>query len=172
MEGTLGFAGRQKAGCDMNSKPFVFEKRVYLTDTNAEGNVYFSRFFDLQGIAREEFFRQNVLDHMEIMQSGTRLITTNAWMVYQHEAHLFDEIAVQVQTANLKQMSLELVFTFTDKAGGKVIGRGGQKLAFSDRNGRLITIPASILENAKRFLSERAPELQELDLRKPARVSQ
>ena len=154
----------------MNGDQFQFEKRVYLADTNAEGNVYFAKFFDLQGMAREEFFRQNVPDHAAIMQSGTKLITTNAWMVYKHECRLFDEIAVEVQTANLKPMSLELVFTFTNKTTRQVIGRGGQKLAFVDSSGRLIAVPASVQENAKRFLTDRAPELQEIELRGPSRV--
>lgn len=150
----------------MDTEQFFFKKRIYLLDTNAEGNVYFVRFFELQGIAREEFFRQNVSDSLAIMQSGAKIITKNAWMVYEHECHLFDEIGVQVQTASLKAMSLELIFTFTNEATKEIVGRGGEKLAFSDPSGQLVPIPMSIRESAKRFLAERAPELEEIRLRK------
>ncbi len=150
----------------MDTEQFFFKKRIYLLDTNAEGNVYFARFFELQGMAREEFFRQNVSDSLAIMQSGAKIITKNAWMVYEHEGHLFDEIGVQVQTASLKAMSLELIFTFTNEATKEIVGRGGEKLAFADPSGQLVPIPLSIRESAKRFLAERAPELEEIRLRK------
>ena len=143
-------------------KQFVFHKRVFLKDTNAEGNVYFSHYFEWQGNAREEFFRQNVPDHMQILQSGTRLITVNAWMIFKRSAYLFDEIVIDVKTAHLKQMTLGLLFTFVHKTTGEIIARGGQKLAFSDPNGAAIPIPSSIRENAKFFLIDSDPESTEI----------
>ena len=143
-------------------KQFVYNKRVFLKDTNAEGNVYFARFFEWQGEAREEFFRQNVPDHLQILQSGTRLITVNAWMTYKRSAFLFDEILVDIKTTHLKNMSLELFFTFINKATDEVIAHGGEKLAFSDPAGTAIPIPPSVRENATYFLNESSPELAEL----------
>ena len=148
------------------SDMFVFEKTVYLTDTNAEGNVYFTRYFEWQGMAREEFFRQNVPDHAELIKSGIRLITANAWMSYQLECYLFDIISVQVNTASLKPASLELVFTFVNKVTAKMVGRGGEKLTFSSVDGSLLPIPSSIRENAKRFLVSPATEIIELDIKR------
>jgi acyl-CoA thioesterase FadM len=138
---------------------FTFQKTVYLTDTNAEGNVYFAKYFDWQGMAREEFFRQNVPNHMEIIANGTRLITTNAWMVYHSECKLFDSIQIEVNTASLKRLSLELIFTFRNESTKALCGRGGERLAFANKDGHLIPIPDSIRENAQRFLIERATEL-------------
>jgi len=134
------------------SETFEFDKTVYLCDTNAEGNVYFARFFDWQGMAREEFFRRNVSNHMYILQSGVRLITVNAWMIYQNECNLFDRVTVQVNTANLKQASLELMFTFVNSTTRKLIGHGGERLAFASSEGQLLPIPDTIRENARRFL--------------------
>ena len=144
------------------TEKFVFQKIVYLTDTNAEGNTYFARYFDWQGMAREEFLRKNVPEHKAIAQYGIRIITTNAWMVYQSESVLFDEIEIEVNTANVKPMSLELVFTFTNKTSGKSLGRGGEKLAFASKEGELIPIPPPIQSNAQRFLIERAAEAAEV----------
>jgi len=143
---------------------FIFEKVVYLTVTNAEGNVYFARFFEWQGMAREEFFRQNVPDHLEIIGSGVRLITANAWMTYHSECRLFDVANIRVNTANLKPASLELIFTFLKKGTGELIGRGGEKLTFAT-NGQLIHIPPSIRQNAERFLTDSAPEVVEMGMK-------
>ena len=143
-------------------KTFVFPKRVFLTDTNAEGNVYFARYFDWQGMAREEFFRINVPDHMQILQAGIRLITVHAWMTFKQSAYLFDEILIDVKTTHLKRMSLELVFTFIHKASGKTLGYGGEKLSFSNGDGSLIRVPNSISENAKSFLIEANSEATEI----------
>lgn len=150
----------------MKNDEFVFEKVVYLTDTNAEGNVYFARFFEWQGMAREEFLRQNVPDHMEILGSGVRLITANAWMTYQSECRLFDVVKIKINTASLKPASLELVFTFLKKGTDEPIGRGGERLTFASKDGQLIQIPKSIRENAERFLVNPAPEVAELGLRR------
>lgn len=147
----------------MKEDVFVFPKVVYLGDTNAEGNVYFARFFEWQGMAREEFLKVNVPDCMEIMRAGIRIVTKNAWMVFQHECRLFDNVEIQIQTANLKPMSLELIFTFRNKASGTTLGRGGERLAFTNGEGKLVPVPSSIMENAKRFLTERAQELQEIN---------
>lgn len=133
-------------------RQFAFHKRVVLKDTNVEGNVYFARFFEWQGESREEFFRQNVPDHAQLLQSGTRLITVNAWIAFQRSAYLFDELLIDVKTAQLKNLSLELIFTFIHKATGEILAYGGQKLAFSDPKETIIPVPPSIRENARYFL--------------------
>ena len=132
----------------MGEKEFLFSKTVFLTDTNAEGNVYFARYFEWQGMAREDFFRKAVPNHMEILRSGTRLITVHAWLKYEHELHLFDEIEIKIRTTSLKKMSMELEFTYLNKQTNQVVAIGGQKLAFADQSGQLIGIPTSIRTGA------------------------
>lgn len=151
---------------NQTQREFVFHKRVYLTDTNAEGNVYFARYFDWQGQAREDFFRQAVPDHMEILGSGTKLITVHAWLKYEHESHVFDEISIHIRTISLKKMSMELEFTYINDATGKIIAIGGQKLAFADASGNLIAIPASIRAGAATCLIEPETEAWHMELLK------
>lgn len=150
------------------SETFEFEKTVYLCDTNAEGNVYFARFFEWQGMSREEFFRKNVPNHVQILQSGVRLITVNAWMIYQNECTLFDKVIIQVNTARLKQASLELMFTFVNASRRQLVGHGGERLAFAASDGELLPIPHTIRENARRFLIPSL--LEDTDLRLRART--
>lgn len=138
-------------------KKFTFEKTVYLTDTNAEGNVYFARYFDWQGMAREEFVMQNVPSLLSIIQSGIKFITVNASAEFKHEAVLYDQILIDIKTADIKKMSLELIFTFTNKRTDQLIAVGREKLAWADPTGKLIPIPDDIRENAKYFLAEEDP---------------
>jgi len=136
----------------MERKVFIFEKTVYLIDTNAEGNTYFSRYFDWQGMAREEFVRANVPDIIGILQSGVKIITIEAYLRFIQETFLYDEILIDVKTSNIKKASLDLIFTYTSKKTNQLIAKGRQKLAFADATGKLIPIPEEIRKNAMYFL--------------------
>ena len=148
------------------NKEFVFSKRVFLTDTNAEGNVYFARYFEWQGMAREDYFRQAVPNHMAIMQSGTKLITVHAWLRYESETHLFDEVLIKVQTTVLKKMSMELSFTYVNKQTGQRIATGSQKLAFAGPDGRLIPVPTPIRIGASSCMVAEGSEIWKMQLMK------
>jgi len=136
----------------MFKKKFIFEKTVYLGDTNAEGNVYFTKYFDWQGQAREEFYKRHF--PINVWQSGIKLITVEALMEYKHESFLFDEILIEIKIANVKNMSLDLMFIFTNKKTGQLIGNGKEKIAFADASGKLVSIPEEIIKNTKYFLIE------------------
>jgi acyl-CoA thioesterase FadM len=136
----------------MERKVFIFEKTVYLTDTNAEGNTYFSRYFDWQGMAREEFVRTNVPGLVAILQLGVKMITVEAYLHFIQETFLYDEILIDVKTSNIKKASLDLIFTYTSKKTNQLIAKGRQKLAFADAAGKLIPIPEEIRKNAMYFL--------------------
>ncbi len=137
---------------DNGRKSFVFEKTVYLGDTNAEGNVYFAKYLDWQGMAREEFYKQNF--PVEALKSGLKLITVHASIDYKHEAFLFDEILIAVFVANVKKASLDLIFNYRNKATKQLLATGSQTIAFGDFKGNLIPIPKEIKEIVKYFLSE------------------
>jgi len=138
----------------LEKKMFVFERTVYLTDTNAEGNTYFTKYFEWQGMAREEFVRANVPGLTAILQSGVRIITVEAYLHFIHETVLFDEVLINVNTNNIKKTSLDLIFTYTNKKTNQLIAEGRQKLAFADSIGKLIPIPEEIREKALYFLVE------------------
>ncbi len=145
-------------------KVFTYHKTVFLKDTNAEGNVYFARYFEWQGEAREDFFRHAVPDHMELLSSGTKLITVHSWIKHEHESYVFDEVIIGVRTTSLKKMSMELSFEFVNINTRKIIAIGGQKLAFADKNGNLISIPPSIRAGAETCLAEAYSEVWHMEL--------
>jgi YbgC/YbaW family acyl-CoA thioester hydrolase len=134
----------------MAKEKFIFEKTVYLGDTNAEGNVYFARYFDWQGQAREAFYKKYF--PIEIWNSGLKIITVNASIEYKQEAYLFDEISIEIKLSNLKQASAEMAFTFVNKLTGKLLASGLQKIAFADKSGKLIHMPEKINQIANSFI--------------------
>lgn len=130
---------------------FTFNKTLYLTDTNVLGNAYFSRYFDWQGTAREEFLKQLTPDPLAFFRSGFKIFTVQAFMEYRHECYFYDEIEIEVKTTNIRRASLILIFIFRNKRTGQIIAQGGQKLAFADHKGRPTGIPAEMRKNMFKF---------------------
>lgn len=128
------------------TKTFVFERTAFLPDTNAEGNVYFSRFFDWQGEAREAYLKQGISpeEYRALLVSKTMMVTMNAAMEYLKMLRLFDTIYVRMTTRNIRRASLELAFAFFNGRTGELVGRGSQQLTFQDRKGRIIPVPPPI----------------------------
>jgi enediyne biosynthesis thioesterase len=124
---------------------FIFEVTVYLKDVNVFGTGYFSRYFDWQGMAREEYF-MTVKNFEAVMSSGVKLITKKAWVDYQNHCTVFDHLIMKIQNKNIKKFSFEMIFTYFHKHTGKPIASGGQVLVFTNHLGKLIQIPEPILD--------------------------
>lgn len=125
-------------------KKFIFRRRVYLSDTNAQGNVYFARFFDWQGDAREEFFRSAVPIHESFFSAGYRLLTVEASLEYKGEAKLYDEIEITVSVGWIRRASAELKFIFSNVETKKPIAIGKQIIASADKDGKPVVAPQAI----------------------------
>lgn len=93
------------------AKKFIYRTKSFLSDVNVFGTTYFSRYFDWQGKAREEFF-QLVPGHERLMTSGIVLVTKNASVEYMQSVRLFDEVIIEVTTDRVKKLSFELVFRY------------------------------------------------------------
>ncbi len=132
---------------------FVFEKVVYLTDTNAEGSVYFARFFDWQGMAREAFFSKMMPNAIQIFFSGSlHLITVDASIHFRNQLRLFDEVQVWVKPTNGRHSSVDLEFRYLKKQDQMEIATGKQTIAFADDTGKLIPITREVLESGSSYL--------------------
>jgi enediyne core biosynthesis thioesterase len=129
---------------NIHKKKFIFLKRVYLSDTNIQGSVYFAHFFDWQGMAREEFFRVAVPIHEAFFSAGYQLITAEAAMEYKSEAKLYDEIEISVTVRWIKKASAELSFTFVQKETGRLLAVGKQVIACANKEGKIVAAPEVI----------------------------
>lgn len=137
----------------MSEKEFVFEKTVYLGNTNMFGNVYFSRYFDWQGEAREAFFNKTVPESLSIFKSGIKFVTIEASIKYNRETTVFDEILIKVRAENFKITTLDLIFTYINKKTGELIATGKQKIGFVDSNNKVIPIPEQLKQAWSKFIA-------------------
>lgn len=136
------------------SKKFKFQKTVYLADTNAFGNVYFARYFEWQGMAREAFFREVSGSYAEMLAEGVKYITIAASINYKKESLLFDDIQITVEPRRVSLTTVELIFTYINMTRKEVIAIGKQKIGFSTMVGEVIPIPKKLLEGAVKYLDE------------------
>ena len=130
---------------------FYYEFIVTLKDVNLYGTVYFSRYFEWQGIARELYFA--TADNFQEILTGAILITKYAWNDYIKHIHVFDHLVCKVQNRNIKRCSYEVVFTFTNKKTNEVVAVAGQTICFADnKTGRIIKLPDAIVKGASKNL--------------------
>ena len=123
--------------------PFRYDTRVFVADTNCFGTVYFARYFEWQGRAREVFFRAVVPNFQELMDAGYRLLTVKAVMRYRRELHLFDPLTITLEVLELRQTTVVLHFTFF-RGEREPIGMGRQRLVLTDRQGTPVKIPDDV----------------------------
>lgn len=135
----------------MAKKEFIFEKVVYLTDTNLYGNTYFARYFDWQGMAREEFFKQIVGDYSSFLKTGIKLVTIEAYLKYWRETTLFDNVIIKVTLENIQVATFELHFTYINKKTEQLVAEGKQKIGFVDSSNKVIPIPQFLKDSWLKF---------------------
>ncbi len=139
---------------DRRDKSFVYEKQVYLSDTNAVGNTYFAKYFEWQGIVRESFFFRCIFpDPAAFAQTGIKLITAEAHMQYRHETVLLDKVIIKLKLGRVRRTSAELLFTFRDKSTNRLIGEGNQIVVFADSKGKPIPMPSIVIQNLQPFIN-------------------
>lgn len=128
----------------MAEKEFIYEKTIYLGDTNMFGNVYFAKYFDWQGEARESFINRVLPNSISLFKSGIKFVTIEASMKYIKEATVFNEIILKVMVSNVKIVTFDLIFTYIKKKTGDIIATGKEKIGFVDSSNKVIPIPKEI----------------------------
>lgn len=132
---------------------FKFLVTVYIGDTNLEGNVYWTHYFEWLGKAREAFAKWAIPDILAIIGTGLTLITVETSLRHLKSAYLYDDISVEVGVKEVRKASLQLSFDFFNQTKGELIATGWQTIAFG-QNGRLISVPERIRDKAREFALE------------------
>jgi len=136
----------------MPEKEFIYEKKIYLGNTNMFGNVYFARYFDWQGEAREAFFEHTVPGAMQLFKSGIKFVTIEASIKYNKETIVFDQVSIKVTADNFKVTMLDLLFTYLNKKTGELVATGKQKIGFVDSSNKVIPIPQELKDAWSKYL--------------------
>lgn len=131
----------------LQPKTFRHTINIFLKDSNAYGNTYFSRYFEWQGICREQWFHQCICEDM--LQSKGVLITKCAHQDYAQETFPFQKVECVLNTYNIKQCSFNLLFRFY--VGGKLVSRGYQQIVFADHNKKIMRFPQSVIKGVREY---------------------
>lgn len=131
----------------LKGKTFYHHIDICLKDSNAYGNTYFSRYFEWQGICREQWFFQCIAKDM--LQTQGVFITKYAHQEYLQETFPFQRVECQLNTYNIKQCSFNLRFGFLVE--GKLISRGFQKIIFANHSKKIIRLPQDVIEEIKEY---------------------
>ena len=97
---------------------------IYLKDSNAYANTYFSRYFEWQGVCRERWFHQCVRADM-LQQEGV-FITKRAHQEYQH---LFTE----VRRIRLHEVIRALDFILWDNSTRQIVSIAEHEQRLNER---------------------------------------
>jgi enediyne core biosynthesis thioesterase len=120
---------------------------IYLKDSNAYGNTYFARYFEWQGICRERWLQQCIA--ADLLQPIGVLVTKNANIDYVRETFPFQTVECEMNTEQVKNCSLTLLFNFS--VAGSLVCKGSQHIVFTTHDKRIQRLPEHILEKVRQF---------------------
>jgi enediyne biosynthesis thioesterase len=133
-------------------RTFHHEIDIYLKDSNAYANTYFSRYFEWQGVCRERWFHRCISSDM--LQSLGVFITKRAHQEYVHETFPFQTVECRLNTFDVKQCSFYLVFEF--RVGGAIASSGYQQIVFARHDKRIQRLPEAVLVKMREYELESA----------------
>jgi YbgC/YbaW family acyl-CoA thioester hydrolase len=147
---------------DRRNREFHYHRRIHLSDTNSFGNVYYARFFELFGEAREEFLLFILGESFtEFFSQDVSIVTVEANCKYHASLYLYDRVVVKLQVPEVKRMKFklrfEIVYADLDQPTRNhpaIVAVGEQWVGFTTRKGKPIPMPAMFSDNLrKRHLS-------------------
>ena len=138
----------------MSKPPFKFSARtrVGFSDTDAQGIVYYGRYFPYIDLARVEYLRMLGLLGMEIGERGVEFVTRAGTIEYHAPAVFDDELEVFVRIARLGRTSLTYEFAVYRAQDDLLMVTGTQTLVLVDLDERKpCEIPQELRETIRAF---------------------
>lgn len=147
----VGEVNYKRRNYDRRERAFLYHRTVHLSDTNAFGSVYFARFFEFQGEAREEFLLFFLgADFPAFLEQGYNLVTVNAECKYGAPLYLYDDVLVKLQVSKLSRTKLHLKFEIVRLSDQSIAATGSQTIGFLTSEGKISRVPELIANNLKR----------------------
>lgn len=128
-------------------RTFRHQIDIYLKDSNAYANTYFSRYFEWQGICRERWFHRCV--SADMLQAQGVFITKRAHQEYVQETFPFQTVECELNTFDVRQCSFYLVFQFY--VDGRAVASGYQQVVFARHDKRIQRLPQHVLATLREY---------------------
>ena len=122
---------------------------IYLKDSNAYANTYFSRYFEWQGVCRERWFHQCI--SADMLQSQGVFITKRAHTEYLQETYPFQSVDCELNAWDVRQCSFHLLFRFS--VGETLVATGFQQIVFARHDKRIQRLPGEVVERIREYES-------------------
>ena len=138
----------------MSKPPFKFDARtrVGFSDTDAQGIVYYGRYFPYIDLARVEYLRMLGLLGMEIGERGVEFVTRAGTIEYHAPAVFDDELEVFIRIARIGRTSLTYEFAVYRAQDDLLMVTGRQTLVLVDLDERKpCEIPQELRETIRAF---------------------
>lgn len=123
-------------------KIFEYTFDVCLKDTNAFGNVYFAKVFEWQGVLREKWFSNYILQNM--LELPGNLVTKDAYNQYFQSVYPFNTVKGRLYVNYVKSCSLKFTMEFSSTDGSALYSKGHQIVAYVDKNGKISKFPEEV----------------------------
>lgn len=136
---------------------YTYDLTVTIGDTNMEGNVYWLKFLEWFGRARE-LFLLNLLPEVNMPdflmgEKGMTIATRDIQSHFKKSAYFTDNLQLQIFLEKLQNASAVIAFQTVNKNTGEILNEGRQTLAFIDiHTGKPGKMPSEIKEAAKEYL--------------------
>ena len=127
-------------------RTFRHEIEIFLKDSNAYANTYFSRYFEWQGICRERWFHRCI--SADMLQAQGVFITKRAHQEYVQETFPFQTVACELNTFDVRQCSFYLPAIHVD---GRQVAGGYQQVVFASHDKRIQRLPQHILAKLREY---------------------
>lgn len=133
----------------------LWNKRIYYSDTDAEGIIYHAAYVDIAEHARTEMLRDrmNGLSYDKIAEEGAIFVLKSISLDYKRPGHLSDIITVRTRLRELK--TVYCIFEQLVEKDGVVLAEIVTKITFvSPKTMRPVPCPEKVAEALRRFKEE------------------
>lgn len=121
-----------------------------------EGNVYWTRFLDWFGKARECFLVNLLLEvNMPefLMEKNMAIVTCDIQVKFIKSAFFTDQVQIKIKAEKVENCSAILKFEIVNKISEEILNQGAQKLAFVNiKTRKPVRIPKEIKEEVDKYL--------------------
>jgi len=139
----------------MSARSFKTSIRVTWADTDAAQVVHFSNYFRFFEKAEEEFYGALGFSFKDFRSQGLWFPRVEAFCQYKKPAVFNDVLDVEVTVEELRDKSVRLGFTVSNKETGDLLASGYLVIFAVDRQkGRATRMPAEVFEKLKSYAKQ------------------
>jgi acyl-CoA thioester hydrolase len=133
----------------LNRKPVKI--RAIYADTDAMGIVYHTNYIRWFEVGRTELFRDMGILYTEVEAAGFNLPLTQVYCHYLLPTRYDDLVMVETEIEYMKRASMKFAYLIWDEKREKRITEGYTVHACTDRDGKIIRVPAVIAGKTRLF---------------------